>query len=117
MRDRRDFLKTFLTGSASLLVLHELSGARALGRFAPAPYFDYADDPWTQASQILARIKAPVFPKRDFNVTKFGAKSDGRLDCTDAFRKSIDACSKAGGGRVVVPAGEFSTGAIHLKSN
>src|SRR5712664_4335274 len=104
MRDRRDFLKTFLTGSASLLVLHELSGARALGRFAPAPYFDYADDPWTQASQILARIKTPVFPKRDFSVTKFGANGNSKVDCTDAFRKAIETCARAGGGRVVIPA-------------
>ena len=34
-----------------------------------------------------------------------------------AIRAAIDACSAAGGGRVVVPAGRFLTGPIHLKSN
>ena len=67
--------------------------------------------------QILARIKPPKFPKKDFNVTKYGAVADGKTDCTEAFRKAIEACSKAGGGRVVVPKGEFLTGAIHLKIN
>jgi polygalacturonase len=38
-------------------------------------------------------------------------------DCTAAFRAAIDQCSKSGGGKVIVPAGTFLTGAIHLKSN
>ena len=42
---------------------------------------------------------------------------NGKGDCTEAFRKAIAACNKAGGGRVVVPAGSFLTGPIHLKSN
>ena len=72
---------------------------------------------WAQLPAILRRIKAPVFPQRDFLLTKFGAKGDGKTDNTAAFRQAITACNKAGGGRVVVPAGEFLTGAIHLKSN
>ncbi|MGH7952240.1 MAG: glycoside hydrolase family 28 protein [Limisphaerales bacterium] len=72
---------------------------------------------WSRVPQILARIKAPEFPKRDFVITNFGAVADGKTDCTAAIAKAIDACAKKGGGRVVVPAGEFFTGAIHLKSN
>jgi unsaturated rhamnogalacturonyl hydrolase len=64
---------------------------------------------------ILARIKAPQFPDRDFVITAYGATSDA--DCTDAIRKAIAACHEAGGGRVVVPAGVFRTGAVHLKGN
>ena len=33
------------------------------------------------------------------------------------FHNAISACAAGGGGRVVVPGGEFLTGPIHLKSN
>lgn len=72
---------------------------------------------WNQVPDILRRIVAPKFPRRDFDITKFGAVGDGRTDCTAAIAKAVDACAEAGGGRVVVPAGEFFTGPIHLKSN
>ncbi len=72
---------------------------------------------WTRVPEILARIRAPVFPDQEFPITKFGAVADGKTDCTAAIGKAIDACNKAGGGRVVVPAGEYLTGPIHLKSD
>lgn len=74
-------------------------------------------DPWKEAEKIRASIVVPVFPKKDFAIEKYGAKGDGVTDCTEAFRKAIKACHDAGGGRVVVPAGTYSTGAIHLLSN
>lgn len=75
------------------------------------------EDPWLQADSILARIIAPEFPDKDFLITDYGAESGGTVDCSEAFAAAIDACSEAGGGRVVVPDGQFLTGAIHLKSN
>ena len=66
--------------------------------------------------RILARIVAPTFPSRDFDITRFGAKGDGVTDCTAALRDAIAACANAGGGRVVVPSGQFVTGAIRLQS-
>jgi polygalacturonase len=75
-----------------------------------------AQPEWNQVPKILKRIVAPKFPKRDFVITNFGAVADGKTDCTAAIAKAIDACVKKGGGRVVIPAGEFLTGAIHLKS-
>ncbi len=72
---------------------------------------------WKTADQILARIKAPTFPNRDFTITDFGAVAGGQSDCTAAIAKAIAACHTAGGGRVLVPAGDWLTGAIHLKSN
>ena len=72
---------------------------------------------WEQLPTIVQRIKAPRFPDRDFDITAFGAKGDGKTKCTEAFDKAIAACHQAGGGRVVVPAGVFLTGPIHLQSN
>jgi polygalacturonase len=119
MSNRREFLHTFLAGSAGALVLGEFLSTRTLSAAQLSSLLNsQADGPWEIfAPRILARIKAPTFPARDFSVIGFGAKADGKTDCTDAFRKAIEACGKAGGGRVVVPAGEFLTGAIHLKSN
>jgi len=74
-------------------------------------------DGWKRVPGVLEQIRPPVFADRDFDVTKYGAKGNGDTDCTQAFRKAIDACSKAGGGRVVVPAGTYITGPIHLKSH
>jgi polygalacturonase len=72
---------------------------------------------WNKVPEILKKINPPVFHDRDFKISDYGAVEGGKVLCTDAFRKAIDACSKAGGGRVIVPKGEFLTGAIHLKSN
>lgn len=76
-----------------------------------------ADDPWAKMDSILAQIKAPEFPERDFPITDYGAKGDGVSDCSEAFAAAIKACNEAGGGRVTVPVGKFLTGPIHLKSN
>jgi polygalacturonase len=71
---------------------------------------------WEEVPAILARIRPPVFPERDFDIAKFGAVGDGVKNCSQAIRAAIAACSLAGGGRVHVPAGDFLTGAIHLRS-
>jgi polygalacturonase len=78
---------------------------------------DRANAGWEQADEILNRVKVPQFPDKDFNITDYGAVGDGKANCTEAFRKAITAANEAGGGRVVVPAGEFLCGAIHLMSN
>jgi polygalacturonase len=71
-----------------------------------------AQAPVETEAAILARIQAPVFAKRDFPITDFGASSGS--DCTAALAKAIAACHAAGGGRVIVPAGVWLTGAVHL---
>lgn len=76
-----------------------------------------SDSGWAQAAQIVNQIIPPQFPARDFVLTTYGAVGDGQTDCTAAFQKAVAACHAEGGGRIVVPAGTYLTGAIHLKSN
>ena len=71
---------------------------------------------WSQLPEILARIVAPAIPGREFPLTAFGAVADGKTDCSAAIAKAIAAAVQAGGGRVIVPAGEYLTGPIHLRS-
>jgi len=99
---RRDLLR-FGGASAALAVA---------GRASAMPA-----DPWLHAAQILRTVKAPHFPARTFDITKYGAKGDGLALNSDAIAKAVAACAAAGGGRVLVPAGTFLTGAVHLKSN
>lgn len=68
--------------------------------------------------RIEQSIKAPTFPKRDFVITKYGAKTGNTAAKNQkAINKAILACSKKGGGRVIVPAGTYLTGAITMLSN
>ena len=75
---------------------------------------------WDEAKyrQIEQSIREPKFADKEFLITKFGAKTTNTAAKNQkAIQKAIDKCSKAGGGRVVVPAGEkFLTAAIELKS-
>lgn len=41
------------------------------------------------------------------NVKDFGAKGDGKKDCTKAFQTALDHMSEAGGGTVFVPEGKY----------
>ena len=65
----------------------------------------------------MGEIQLPEFPDRMYNITGYGAVGDGHTMNTEAFRKTIDACSRAGGGTVIVPPGLWLTGPIQLKSN
>lgn len=105
MLDRRNFLMTTGIGTLGLALLPRLT-------------FGQSDDPWkTVYPQILSRIKPPKFKKKDYLITKFGAKSVADHNNREAINNAIVECSKNGGGRVVVPAGEWLTGAITLRSN
>ena len=51
------------------------------------------------------------------NVRDFGAKGDGVAKDTAALQQAIDRCCVLGGGEVMVPAGNYLTGALALRSN
>ena len=60
---------------------------------------------------------APVFPKRVFDIRKFGAVAGGKSLCSQAIATAVDKCTMAGGGRVLIPDGIWLTGSIYLESN
>ena len=74
---------------------------------------------WDEAKykQIEQSIRVPQFGDKEYVITKYGAKPDATAAKNQkAIQKAIDLCSKKGGGRVVVPAGQkFLTAAIQLK--
>ncbi len=59
----------------------------------------------------------PSIPDREFDIRDFGAVEGGTVKNTQAIRQAISAAAKAGGGHVVIPAGKWLTGAIHLDNN
>lgn len=70
-------------------------------------------------SFIFLSLSCIVFNANNnkYNIKDYGAKGDGVTLNTEAFKKTIEACSKSGGGIVLVPKGTFLTGTIFLKSN
>lgn len=102
----------------ALLLVQLFCSVSILSQTKPSPVTLHSDIEagWKNMDLILERIKAPVFANRQFVVTDFGAKDNGKI-CTEAFREAISACHEAGGGRVLVPKGTYVSGAIHLLSN
>ncbi len=97
--------------------------------------------PWDQAQAIIDRFAKPLqFRDQDFNITAYGAVAckvaaikawvafverdtinspvADSPDCRPAITKAIAECHKAGGGRVLIPAGNwYCAGPIVLLSN
>jgi polygalacturonase len=97
--------KMFLTLVAALAV--------SLCAQAQNPYKQYTEKLPFQ----MPEVSAPAIPARQVNLKSYGAVGDGITLNTKAFAKAIDALSKKGGGRLVVPQGVWFTGPIELKSN
>lgn len=130
---RRGFLKT---AAAAGLVL---SGPAHV--LAAADKAAHAGDPWTEAARIARRLANPVkFRKADYVVTDFGAApcalapvkawvsfedqatlqtpAPDAHDCYAAIKAAIAKCHADGGGRVVIPKGDwYCAGPIVLLSN
>ncbi len=126
--------RLLLGGAGSLALGQAFWPTAALAAFEPG-------DPWRLAQAITARLSQPLrFPNRDFDVTTYGAKpcalvqvtgwkakdeqgpvntpAKDAVDCYAAFKAAIEACHAAGGGRVLIPAGNWHcAGPVVLLSN
>jgi len=76
-----------------------------------------AEDLYKGIEFKMPRVQEPVIPANSVSITDFGAKSGGQELCSRAFADAIEAVSKKGGGRVIIPRGTWLTGPITLKSN
>jgi polygalacturonase len=65
----------------------------------------------------MPQLQRPVFPDAVFRIADFGANAAAHFNNADAINKAIVACSKAGGGHVLIPEGNFNTGPLVLRSN
>jgi len=68
------------------------------------------------APQPSAENKSPARPPLSLNVREYGATGDGKTKDTLAIQLAIERCSALGGGEVLVPAGDYLTGALALRS-
>ncbi len=62
-------------------------------------------------------ITVPTFPNKTFNIKDKGAIGNGVFKNTAIINSTIQECSKAGGGVVLVPPGIYVTGPITMASN
>lgn len=68
-------------------------------------------------STLSIRGSNPVIERSvELNVTSFGAKGDGVTLNTKSIQAAIDSAAISGGGVVIIPAGSFVSGSIHLKT-
>lgn len=64
-----------------------------------------------------AAVSGQAARRLTLNVRDFGAVGDGKTKETAAIQQALDRCSVLGGCEVLVPAGEYLTGAVALRSN
>jgi len=100
---RRSFIRGLAAGALAVP-----AGALAAGAFPGRA---------SEADAPLLETPAEPTPNYVFNVLDFGAVGDGKAPATRAIQAAIDACGKAGGGKVVVPPGKYLTAPLFLKSH
>ncbi|QGZ43353.1 endopolygalacturonase [Pseudoduganella flava] len=118
-----------------------LKGAAALTALPALPALAQSPDPWDRARRIAAVFDKPLpIPDRDFVITAYGAKPckvhqvkgqpkvrepglvttpvPGTHDSHPGLSAAVRAAHEAGGGRVLIPAGDwYLKGPITLLSN
>jgi len=98
---RRKFLKT--TGTGLLL--------------APAVSFIGCNSTKVTSGKNVSVNATGKLSNIVLNVKDFGATGDGQTKDTLTIQQTIDRCSVLGGGEVMIPAGNYLTGALALRSD
>ena len=70
-----------------------------------------------EIAPICAPFEMPQMQRPDFAGKKIVVKMNKKGMSTKAIQNAIDKASKQGGGQVVIPAGQWQSGRIELKSN
>ncbi|WP_150271412.1 glycoside hydrolase family 28 protein [Paenibacillus tepidiphilus] len=65
----------------------------------------------------MEEIAAPQFPDLILRAEAFRPAGPGRESDSGAIQRAVDACSGQGGGTVIVSAGEWRSGPIHLRNS
>jgi len=63
-----------------------------------------------------ATVILPTIPADTFSIMTYGAVNSTTVNNTSAIQQTINACSTAGGGVVLIPAGTFLSGPLAMKS-
>jgi polygalacturonase len=69
------------------------------------------------ATLVVSGCKTFRTRSQVFNIMVYGAVNSTNISSTEAFRRTIADCGKAGGGTVEIPAGHYLTGPIDLTNN
>lgn len=95
--------------------------ALAFALFAPSAFLaareELAPIAPISAPFEMPQLQRPVFADRQANIVDYGAVPGGETKNTAAIASAIAALDQLGGGRVLVPAGVWLTGPVHLRSN
>jgi polygalacturonase len=70
-----------------------------------------------QRIAFIVLLGALPLSAKDYNVIDFGASNDASVLATSSIQRAIDVCARDGGGRVVVPPGQYLISPLFLKSN
>lgn len=114
---RRQLVKLISSGLVLAPVASLLGCSKALNSDASASVVPFREAWDIEEAKIRSRIVVPNFPNKTLRINDLGAKTGEQNDSTQIIAQGIDSLSKQGGGKLIVPAGEYYTGPIHLKSN
>jgi polygalacturonase len=105
---RRRFLKSATQALIAVPVLSTFNSSAELVAEPPQK----SVKPKSKSEQAMS-----IKPALVLNVRDYGATGDGTTKDTIALQQTIDRCAVLGGGEVLIPAGNYLTGALQLRSN